>query len=551
MSANKISDLLPIHEGVKKPHAYQVFGLEGGEQDRELIKAAVQSITQKLADAKESTDPKLWRTAAKTVDKAKSILSDPKKRASLDARFGVINFGDEEATQAADPLAAMLPNADPLAASLPSSDPLAAMIPSGNPMSAPAHPGNAPVGTAPIAAPSAQSPPTAQPPAPARKPAPAPSKLKSSSPVRVRKKKTYRRNHSTAKAMLVLFGVAMVVVVGALGYFLFFSDGHLSIVSEDGKLSINTERDKNKAAPKRTNPRRVSRPKKNKGDGILNAPATSGISESIGNVASPKMEPEFPFRNQPMDSVPEMTKPEMQPTDTGTTPAEMATPETTPPEMATPEMAETIPSPTDASPNQEPEKTFAVEPAMEEKMELTPEMIAKADAQIATVEKLIKASDWKQMKPAAEKLSAMPLSDEQEPYATALYNLADLATFFRGGIVRGIASRNAAETFEVTEGVVVAVVETKPDGIILRVNGRNKVYNIAEMPFRLADRLADFALSLNKPNDIAAQYCYRVVAEKSSPEYREEALEWLDGLDGNVENVDMKQLAEAIKKIYK
>ena len=86
MPATKISDLLPIPEGTKKPHAYQVFGLEGGEQDGEKIKAAVQAVYDQLRIAKDNTDPKLWRTAAKVVEKARAILSDPQKRAALDAR---------------------------------------------------------------------------------------------------------------------------------------------------------------------------------------------------------------------------------------------------------------------------------------------------------------------------------------------------------------------------------------------------------------------------------------------------------------------------------
>ena len=97
---------------------------------------------------------------------------------------------------------------------------------------------------------------------------------------------------------------------------------------------------------------------------------------------------------------------------------------------------------------------------------------------------------------------------------------------------------------------MVSVVEALSDGIILRVNGRNKTYKIVDMPFRLADRMAAFTLSLDDPNNIAAQYCYRAIAEKSSDEYREEALEWLDAMDGDVENVDVKQVIEAIKKLY-
>ncbi len=137
MPATKISDLLPIPEGAKTPHAYQIFGLEGGEQDGGKIKAAVQDVYRRLKETKASADPEIWRKAAKLVEKARSILSDPDKRAALDARFGVIQFddsADDHALQSDDPLAGILPSTDPLAGTSAINDPLGAVVPTGSPL---------------------------------------------------------------------------------------------------------------------------------------------------------------------------------------------------------------------------------------------------------------------------------------------------------------------------------------------------------------------------------------------------------------------------------
>ena len=94
MHATKVSDLLPISDDDKHPHAYQVFGLEGGEQDHRKIKAAISATVKKLKEQKSDADPKVWKQAAKLVQQAEVILSDPQKRVELDAMFGVVHVAE-------------------------------------------------------------------------------------------------------------------------------------------------------------------------------------------------------------------------------------------------------------------------------------------------------------------------------------------------------------------------------------------------------------------------------------------------------------------------
>ncbi|MGI9470956.1 MAG: hypothetical protein ACR2NZ_05465, partial [Rubripirellula sp.] len=124
MPATKISDLLPISESTGNPHAYQVFGLEDGEQDNATISKAIQSVVAKLKAVKADTDPKLWAKAAKLVQQSRVTLANAESKAQLDARFGIIAVTDESPASA-DPLASVLPSSDPLANILPAEDPLA------------------------------------------------------------------------------------------------------------------------------------------------------------------------------------------------------------------------------------------------------------------------------------------------------------------------------------------------------------------------------------------------------------------------------------------
>lgn len=121
MSASNLSDLLPIPDGVAKPHAYQVFGLDGGERDDQKVSEAMRKTYAHLKAAKASSDPAIWKKAAKMAEAARKLLSDPEQRRELDARFGVIDEEPDSADVLAeddDPLASVLPGVDPLSGTL-------------------------------------------------------------------------------------------------------------------------------------------------------------------------------------------------------------------------------------------------------------------------------------------------------------------------------------------------------------------------------------------------------------------------------------------------
>ncbi len=573
MPATKISELLPIPDGAKTPHAYQVFGLEGGEQDREKIKSAVAEIYRRLKDAKADTDPALWRKAAKLVEKARGILSDPKKRAALDARFGVIQFDDvaDNDAPAADPLAGILPASDPLAVS---NDPLAAVVPSGNPMAvgvlAQPGAGMAPVGVAPTA-PDPMMPPsladerqlggTAVQSLPVAAATTAPS-ASDGHPVVLKAKKSTRRRRKAVLGTLMfgIFMLGMFGIIAALLYFFVAGPGHLSVTSKDGQLSISTSPQEQPPTPiyDPLPGRPISAPVNN--DPVLgrvpkgparpagsladaNPMANPNGTSQTGEVTIPPMQ--STPQTSPVQPEPTQTEPPSQP-DTTTNPD---TPAETEPD---PEMTPENMTPENMKPENPSSEVLPVTPGQQESppTEMTDDMIAVANAAIANVEQLIQQADWEQMKPAASKVTEMTLSDQQREYADALYHLADLATFYRGGIVKGIGTLQTASTFDIAEGVSVLVVETTREGLTIRRGARNKDYTVDNMPFSLAETLCSFALSPDKPDNIAARSCFQSIAPQSSADYRKDALTWLEFVNQDVEGVDTKKVAEAIKKLF-
>ena len=523
----KITDLLPIPEGTKRPHAYQIFGLQEGEQDRAIIERAVAATIAGLKAAKSSTDEQLWKKAAQLVQQARQTLADPKKKAQLDARFGVVAIAEEEpqaaASPAADPLAAVLPAADPLAGVLPATDPLAGVLPPSDPLeSVPPPPGAAPTSPTPVSP--AQPSPVAPVPQPTSAPtAPVPSMLSpqpetpAASPVVVREKKKTRRRRQTSASMVVfgLFIVGMFGLIGLLAYVL-TSDGQVAITSTDGGIKISTQPNPGDAQPEVGDPAPVTQPRQRPReiDPVMGAlggdmPVPDGQpSGLVREMETPQpMDPQQPMdTQQPMDAAASQFQPE-------------------PPAMTDPD-----PKP---------------DPASEK---LTEEMIEAADNMLERVRNLIRQANWKEMKSLAEQATEAPMQDQQQEQAEALYEVAELASYYRGGIERAVADLETGAEIEVNE-VRLVVVETGDDLLVVRLNGRNKSYTIDGLPFSLAHQLARFQIP-ESPTRQAAKAVYQAILPKATPEHRQESLAWLREINEEVEGADPQRMAKTLEALY-
>jgi len=318
---------------------------------------------------------------------------------------------------AVDPLTAVLPASDPLATVLPAADPLAAVLPAANPLSPAASPLNplesAPTGTAetPIPIPNVPSPHTvtpvdSMPPGVFGTPETGPAEAISvaATPVVVKPKKVRRRKRSTVGMLIVsAFVLGMLGLICVIGYVL-LSEGQLAISSTDGQITISTQ----KAVDEQTPQVGPARP-------VTEARPRREFDPVMGKLGGDAPPPGRPPQPSGLVSGIESTSPSSADLDAQPEPLMQSPPD----EPATPNV-------TDTEPMTDPE---AMQP-------LTDEMIADADETLERVRTLLREANWSDMKAAATAATEARMSDEQKAQAEALYELADLASYYRGGIER-------------------------------------------------------------------------------------------------------------------
>ena len=359
-----------------------------------------------------------------------------------------------------------------------------------------------------------------------------------------------RRRRSKTNWLLVMLTLGLFAVVGILGFFVFFGPGELAITSQDGQLTIR------KGAPPAPdnltrelpiNPPLEARDRR-EFDPVMPKPLANGMDVPPSDVPADDLaslgKPGDPNSGLP----PELQKLLDEEPDAGKPDAE--NPEMTMSPTETNEVSETTPKMAEST--DEPTTMMSVEPPMESgPVEVSDETVAATNQQIEQLRGLIREAKWKQMTPAASDLKESVLTDEQRNEVESLDELADLATYYYGAIERGIASRQPAETIKVTDSLTIAIVEVGPDLLVIRYAGKNKTYKFDELPLILSHRMAEFALPTDKATNLAAKACYQAIAPKSNQDYRNESIEWLVSIDGDVPGAHPKQLAETIKQLFR
>ena len=536
MPATKITDLLPIPPGIRQPHPYQVLGLEDGEQDSAVIASALQSAISRLKDAKSQTDPSLWKKAARLVKGAQDVLSDPERKAKLDARFGIISRDALAAAQAspADALAAFLPPADPLSSA---NDPLAAVLPSTNPLaptevsaedpvpsSGSPRPANAATSEA-VEAPLNSMPPGLFGTPPSSDDSP---QLLPSMPVVAKVPRPRRKRSNVGAVLFFTFAFGTFGAIGALVYFLIFSGGQVAITKSEGMISISAQPPSASGSTIVSQPRPVApTPAQRPRDSIIGKLDPGALPPGLKGQPSgltSSLDSEFGGDSQANGSMP-MKSLGMSDRTSASLPSN-----------------DVPPMVSDDSPAMEP----AIEPAMKP---LTDDLIAQADQSLERVRQLIQSANWKEMKPAAEAALAQRMSADQMNEAKALFEVADLASYYRGGIEKAVAGLNIGNDFEVTEDFRVIVVETGPDLLVVRFNAKNRSFVFDELPWSLAHKLASFSMP-DDPTTEAAKAVYQAISPNANEAYRDQALKWLTDIQGEVEGADPERLGETIRNLF-
>lgn len=570
MTGKTIHELLELPEHVTSPHAYQVFGLNPGESNAAAIQEAIARRITQLKAAKSSTAPETWSRAAQVLQTAQRALTDPKKKAKLDARFGIVSMDDASSTKTASPSVTATPQqASPNDATTnttagPVVDPLAALLPTGN-MSNNTH--AAAVASAQPAARVSDNQPVTEivdatlaagpvidqahvtPANPATgigdvapnltptiSQSPAPLVVQPRSPTAARA----RRRQNSGGWLMGGFLLLGFVIVGFLAAFFFWGPGEVQVVRSNDGITIRTKNDNanrqgQPQAPvvEQKEPVRQVRPTS---DGIMKQPppAQPNSRDSLGN-----------FLSNP-DALP----------DTSTMPG-LPSQMPSPPEPApAPGMGTGMQSNVDDSmqpntvqptPGPEPSPTTTPSPAA--RPEPTAENISAGETAIASAEEAIRQPDWSTMKSLAEAAEKAAVTDEQVARAETLYQIADLGTYYRGGVSRAMADRTAGNEFNVTDSISLLVVEASAQQLIARRGARNYTYTLDDLPFVVSKALAKFQLPMESETGQAAQAIYESIASKSTPEVRADAAVILRSFQ-NVEGADPQRIADWIETRY-
>jgi len=154
------------------------------------------------------------------------------------------------------------------------------------------------------------------------------------------------------------------------------------------------------------------------------------------------------------------------------------------------------------------------------------------------------------MKQLADDAQAAAAGDQQKEQAAMMYQLVDLATFYHGGIEKGLTLLKAGNELDITDELKIVIVETGPDKLIVRFNGKNKEYTFDTIPLSLAHKIAKLTMSGDAPTSIAAKHCYQAIAAVTTQAYREAAVAELEKITEEVEGAEPAKLVAAIRLLY-
>ena len=543
MPVTKRSDLLPIRDEDSSPSPYRVFGLKEGEADLQVIRKKVQQTIVKIKAVRRDVAPELWKEVAALVQNSRVTLADPSKKAALDA----------QQVQPIDPAKAK--------AVSPSSDPLASLLPPVNPIAVTPAAVN-PTAVNPIAVtPVVSTPVNPQEPAPTLAPTPSrsipdglfsgPAVNEEGSPiirgenaaaqtapqtasptssesivvpklVKSRPSEGSRSRKSTLRTLMsALVTISLLVLTGGITYFIFFGSGTLAISNKDGKFTISTKKPEERSSSVVSPPVELTpKNKPRQRDPVMGT--RPAVKPPLGVPTS---------SDQPSRSMPPT------PDVSSTSPAESPKPRDNP-SMATP--------PREPEPQPQPEPAASMP---EPSDEVTPAMIAATEERLTALRQAIRDRKWRALTEMSEAMIDQPMSADQTPVAQGLYQLAELATYYRVGIERAMEGLNTGADFEVTDDVRVIIVERNKTSLTVRFNAKSRTYLIDDLPFPLAHRLATFEIP-EGPLREASKAVYQSLLPKTTTEHRSESVRLLRSLpEGSVDGVDPNKVIIALQSL--
>ncbi|SMP37953.1 hypothetical protein SAMN06265222_10155 [Neorhodopirellula lusitana] len=579
MSGPSIQELLGLPADVTQPNAYQLFGLQIGESDLATIEAAITRRIAALKQAKPQAAPDKWKRAALAVQTAQRTLSDPDKKAELDASFGIMNEPVPTAAPAElDPLAMLLPTSNP-AQPIQSNQPRQ-LNQLGQPNEAPTS-GSSVEEDRPAAWQSAEAPPeqvlsdagldrslgnaVA---------AGAPAAIQVSPRRPVRRKKNWAGFVLSLMALLLLAGV-----VGGLGYFVLLDKNSVQIVKTQDGFHIKTGNRAGSGEPQAGQTQEIgpdsSSSNSKTGDAIYKTPrspvsgqglsmeemgAPLGPSSSSGPIGAGSMDLGS-VSSGPMASD-SMSPDSMGPDSASSPPADpgAAMSGMGPPSV---EAASSNESPAASQSPVASQVTAASEgPAVSGEMQAgamtsskppTDAEIAAGQLAIGVARDAVRTAKWDQMVSLAEQAESKAVTDKQELDAMTLYQYADLATFYRGAITRALAGLKVNSEIKITSTRNVLVNEVDANHLKVMLGKNNyKEYTLDELPFVIAHELASYQLKTDTPAEqsqaTAAKAAFQAIAAQATPGHRQQSIEMFRGL-ASLDGADPQRLANFLESL--
>jgi len=215
-----------------------------------------------------------------------------------------------------------------------------------------------------------------------------------------------------------------------------------------------------------------------------------------------------------------------------------ADPEPNSPQTATPEK----PTPDDPAGAMKPNGD---DPPMES---LSEEVLQKAEETLQAAKSAILSADWNQMNAIANRMLDQPMSDEQKSEASDLFQVIDLALFYRTAIVDSIANLNVGNDFEVSDGLRVIIVEKSPSNLTVMFNKMQREYSIDQLPWPLAHKLASFEVS-GDTFSTAAKSVYQAIAPTTNSGLQTQALDWIKEIQNDLDGTDKESVGSTLSSL--
>lgn len=133
----------------------------------------------------------------------------------------------------------------------------------------------------------------------------------------------------------------------------------------------------------------------------------------------------------------------------------------------------------------------------------------------------------------AESLAVLP---EHRQLVERLRMAIEHVKVFRQSLAEAVSKLEAAETIKVGTSTVVAIVETFPDKLTVRVNGANRSYPLAEMPAGLAAAILDVKRVGGQPDNRLLKAMSVATRKGAGEEEIAQAREWLAEAQGSDDN---------------